>query len=1021
MTDPAPAPAPNSSDALKALLAADRPTPQRLALLETLRGELRGEAAVLALLAAARAEQTLELRRAFFHHAAAADITRIADRNAYVDGIVYFATLEEEADLRRAALTRLGDFLAQGPLIEDVLLESLAAELDPAAQAICLHALLAGRGLRPENKAKLLEFVPRCPPKLRAELIELLVAFDASTVQAGLVVFLDPGETPVLRGRALEELAALPRLEPATLHALEALVLDEPSAALQARVAAILRDVKQLNPELFQILFALFLKYPDRVGLLEALRHRLASFPELLPELSRLFRGLRSARLRSRILALLEKTPAVPLFISALSDLSPQVRLAAIGCCVHHHAAYAAEIERAVLAAARVETLVSVREALAGVFAGATTRRAPEVNRELLAWLERETEPRVERVLARALPAIPLSSENGAAMLRVWRSILLDPATTAAQRDAIVAQLRSAALQDAPELAACLRLLLERSNSIEDVDTLYARLRELEPDAGAHAELILTLFFRFAGEYPRDPLSSWLKDFQALAPTHPAIREQIPTIVRMTGATWISSSADVAAQSSILLPSLLEQIRRGNWIEAGRLLREAWEHRTIRKNDMRVFFKKLLRFPGEEGLMLSTLVMMAKGGLITPEVFDLSFGYLQEFPRSGSYTSLLADFLQGKNQDSAPLRSFDAERVDLEPARQQDPAYRERLFAAFNPRALERYWRGVPEELEFIPQPDNWTNWEYQRWPDKGNAWVVARLYFALKPYDRIAALLATPVNPLVSSARSLHYLLLLQLWQNFDDKLPAPDLDVLLRGIGTLIRTTAGRPSDALLHDRAVLVFQKYWTRQINSQAGGRAVAPDLGEFASDAYVALCGISAGFDTVPAKKFPAVFPELLQGLDPRRLETLWAFGADDWRRFYALYFEGSDADAAARECYEKAQAAEAAARFEDAFTLYDELLKSMAGTRFVTKMHGDITWRRDECDPSRPSSPAEDDSAKIQYAYVQQLIEQAKFDSALRTLERLLKRWWRTPLVMEKRAELVALRADLASRLPRNG
>jgi hypothetical protein len=1010
MTDP--------DEALNSVLAADRPTPQRLELLQTLREELRGEKAVLALLAAAREEKTLQLRRAFFQHAVTAEITRISDRAAYVDGILYFATLEDELDLRSAALARLGDFLAHAPVIEDVLLESLSTKLDAGAQAICLEALLGGRALRPENLPRLLAFIPHCPPELRGELIDLLSEFDATTVQSGLVVLLDPAETPEIRGRALEELAALPRLEPATLHALETLVLNEPSSTLQARVVAILRESKQLNPELFKVIFSLFLKYPDRVELLEALRHRLASFPELLPALSDKFRSLRSAQLRVRILTLLEKTPAVPLFIAALRDPSPQVRLAAVKCCAHHHANYAAEIERNVLAAAQSEALVSVREALARIFATSATRRAPEINRALLDWIERETEPRVERVLAQALPAIPLSSDNGGAMLRTWRKILFDPATTQEKRTAIVAQLRNAAFQDAPELAGCLRLLLERASSIEDVDNLYARLRELEPDAGAHAELILTLFFRFAGDFPRAPLNGWLKDFESLAPTHPFIREQIPTIVRMTGASWISSSADVAAQQSILLPSLMEQIRRGNWIESGRLLRVAWENRTIRKSDMLIFFKKLLRMPGEESLMLSTLVMMAKGGLITPEIFNLSFGYLQEFPRNGSYTSLLADFLQGRNQDPTPMRSINEVRIDLETARQKDPEYRERLFAAFNERSYARYWHGIPEELEFIARPDDWNNWEYQLWPDKSNSWVIARLFFALKPFDRIATLLASPVNPIVSRARSIHYLLLLQIWQNLADDLPPTVLDELLRGIGALIRNTAGRPGDALLYDRAVLVFRKYWSRQINSPEGGRSVAPDLAEFASDVYVALCEVSANFDTAPEKKFPAKFPELLQGLDPKRLEKLWHFGAESWQRLFKEYFEGADEDAAARALYETAQAIEAAARFEDAFKLYDELMTQKTGTRFFKNMRSHIHARRDDCDPSRPFDPAENEGAKVQYKYLHDLIEQKNFDSALRTLDRLLKRWWRTPLIMEKRAELVAKRTELQALLP---
>src|SRR4051812_1944420 len=97
-----------NEEALNSVLAADRPTSQRIALLGTLADELRGENAVLALLAAAQNEKTLELRRALFEHASSSDITRISDRAAFINGMLHFAAIEEEASLRRTALTRLG-------------------------------------------------------------------------------------------------------------------------------------------------------------------------------------------------------------------------------------------------------------------------------------------------------------------------------------------------------------------------------------------------------------------------------------------------------------------------------------------------------------------------------------------------------------------------------------------------------------------------------------------------------------------------------------------------------------------------------------------------------------------------------------------------------------------------------------------------------------------------------------------------------------------------------------------------
>src|ERR1043165_1286668 len=397
-------------DAVKAVLAADRPTAQRLALLESLSVELRGERAVLTLLAAAQAEKTLELRRAFFQHAAASDVTRISDRQAFIQGVLYFATLEDDAALRRTALARLPAWSGYDSVLEDVLVETLLNDLDRETQHVCVAGLNECATRRPENVRKLLDYIVRSPAELREALIELLGRFDAPAAQAGLITLLNPAESEETHSAVLTELGQLPRLEPPTVDALRAYVINEPNAGLQAQAVAILRDSKQADPELFAAIFELFARYPDRSELLEELKHRLASFPDLAEKLGSLFLTLRSAQTRVKILKLLEPVNALALFLRALHDPHWQVRRAAVNCCARHQTRHAVEIERALVDTARSESVIAVREAIAGLFT-ARNRREPEVDRELLAWIEREQSPRVERALAAALSTIPPSGE----------------------------------------------------------------------------------------------------------------------------------------------------------------------------------------------------------------------------------------------------------------------------------------------------------------------------------------------------------------------------------------------------------------------------------------------------------------------------------------------------------------------------------------------------------------------------------------------------------------------------------
>lgn len=859
----------SANDALAAVLDPGRSANRRGELLVTLADELRDSVSVLALLEAAQAEPALELRRAFFEHALATDVTRIQDRPRFFAGLRHFAVVEDDAGLRGRALARLSPWGGEFAEVETLLVETLLHEFDSALQQVCLQGLQNLVRWQPATVQAVLDFVPRAPRMLRRMLADVLDRADAPSSQRGLVALLDPAESPEVRVHALEALSKQTRLEPATWTAIHNLICRETTEEFRAAMIMTLRQCSHADAEGLRVVFALLQRFPDRGDLLAALEHRLASFPELMPQLEDRFLAMRSARTRVRILELLQDAPALPLFLRALDDPHPQVRRTAVARCAGLHAAGSADVVRAGLKAATVECVASVREALAELVV-ARIGPDPEVHRGILDWLERESEPRIRRVLAHSLASMAPTAENLHAILRAARAILLDPATDAEMRRRMVGLLANVAFREAPELVDCLRTLLERSDSIEEVEALYDRLRELEPDAHAHAELLLSLFYRFAGEYPRDPLPQWLREFEALAPSDAVVRAHIPTIVRMTGATWISGAASSAEQQSMLLPGLMEQIRRGNWVESARLLREAWERRTIRKSDLRALFRKLLVTPGQEGLMQSAMVMMAKGGLTGPDILDLGFEYLDQHPRGGDYTHLVCDFLQGRDQDTTPRRSIDEVRIDLEPGRRADPHYRARLFEAFQQRGLDRFYRHRPEEKKRLPRPRDWSEWEYLLWPDKGIDWPVARLFFELKPYERIAQALAEPVNAAGSPARSVQYLLLLHLWQNPADRLPATVQDLLLCGLGALVRFGSDRTGTNLLRDRAVLVFRNLWMRGVHRNHDGE-VAQDLRDLAADVYVALCDVSAGFKDKVERKFPSVRPEVLHGMNEMRV------------------------------------------------------------------------------------------------------------------------------------------------------
>jgi HEAT repeat protein len=991
---------------LTQILAADRPLQQRLSLLQTIKDELVDDPSIQALLAAAREEKTLELRNAFLQIAFRIDITRISDRDRYIDNILHFAAFEENVALRRDAIVRLGRLAGHEARAEEILLESLCCDLDPNIQLACLDALSHCVNKAPETIKRLLEFARGSPRGLRKDLVQLFGQLQSDDAQAGLSIFLHPSEDLAVRRQALTKLGQMPKLSPDVSAQIFRMVTDDPSAQLQQQAVLVLRDSKQIDAELFARVFSLLTRFPDRTDLLEAVRYRLASFPELLKTLPEVFVSATSAQIRLRILELVKNAPAIELFIKALSDPKWQVRRAAIEICRVHYADNADRIGMALVEAARAERIVVLRQDIARAFRDASRRNA-SVDKALTEWFERETEPRVQSDLVLALRAIPANGEHRGAMLRAYRTILSEPFCDKSLRATILDELGNFHLETDPGYADDLKSQLRRCSSVQEMETLYARLRAVESDPSTHGDLLLQLFYRFIGEYPREVLANWLTDFKNLSAHNERIRGEIPYIVQLTGASWILGAAEADAQKSVLLPALLEQVRVGKTIEAVRLLEEAFANRTLRKSDLITFFKSLLPMQHVENVMNRVIVLMQRGGLDSREILEVCFDFLRDNPRDSSHTSMVSDFLQGVDQDHTPRRTIDEKRPDYAAARKQDPNYRALVFEAFSQEGLSNYWGDLPEEFDkpFEAKDDN--DWEYQKWADCAQDWNIAKMFFDLKPYDRIIEILRLPVNPEISSPRTLQFLILKKLWPEPDLKFP--DRMTLIEAVGSLFRSTRKQESQRLLNDRAVLVFYTLWDRWINRQEGLSGISPLMSEMAAEIYAAVCQRKAAFFKAE-KKFPEVFPEILIGMDVEHLKSLWPFDAGLWTAISKAKLEAIPDELKARQLHTTVLTIQDEGRFEECFVLYEGLLK-LKHTSYVKTHYSILAYRKDDFDWEK--KPSEDDEKTAQFQYdsiLEKVNKNAKPSQITHAIEYAFGKLWKTKVLTEHRAELLTLR-----------
>ena len=84
---------------------------------------------------------------------------------------------------------------------------------------------------------------------------------------------------------------------------------------------------------------------------------------------------------------------------------------------------------------------------------------------------------------------------------------------------------------------------------------------------------------------------------------------------------------------------------------------------------------------------------------------------------------------------------------------------------------------------------------------------------------------------------------------------------------------------------------------------------------------------------------------------------------------------------------------------------------------FLKKMRSTLEYSRADCDPAKPSSPNDEQAAKTQYDFLETQIQGPRPDQAIRTLDRLLKRYWRTEFLKDKRAELITVKEQLNAKI----
>ncbi|WP_343668980.1 hypothetical protein [Chitinophaga sp.] len=837
------------------LISAERPEHERLEALNSLQPFLETDEAVEKLAAAAREENTLSVRAHMLKLLVNIPTTRLSQREALIDTLSWFACLEPERPLRRLAIEAVSNLAAHLDGVQEILADTLVNDLDPVIQQICLEGLSRTVNISADTITKVGDFIALAPASVKPALLYLVTRFPTDTAATLALQFLSPLEGRKTRETAIGFLAGLPAPSATVIEQLSTRFMAETDLYVRRAIIALLSNLREIDTTLFSGIFSALQKAPDQPELLALVRDRLVAHPELQGALTQLFAQTPSAGLKIRVLSLLKHCEIPALLITALHDKNPYVREAAIPYLEKKFVL----LEPALAEAIKEEPLPALRSALVTVLLH--SGRKSEATLQLLTNLAiAETDHYLKTQLINAVLEVPVTPANKEALLQLFREVLESNWYPDQTRNAVIARLKTFSYSDSPDLKRSLGLLLEQSKDIRELAATYALLKTLEVDFSQLAPAILTSLYRHIAWYPQSPLDEWVQLLGKLAATDTNVRAQLPHIISLTKANWLLSDADKSDQTGAFLPAFRQTMMKKNgmqtFMEAERMLQDAWQNRTIKKAEVIELYKLLLSMPKPGGILHQLLQIMQTGKLVTPELVQISLDYLQNASdKDAQY--MVRKYLEGTGFI--------------------DPAYREQLNRLFTPENYAQYIKFSMPTLHSKRRYATLNDWEYQGWAALYSQWPIAELLFALEPGDLIEQIFNN-IPDSNSPEATLPYVVLEHLFRQANGKWARSiygDVQKLQSFLTLLYNNIRQLPEENTLRDRMVYVFWKKW----NDYARQASPGPELTAAAAHVYIAVCKVVKRLEPAFAGK---VFPPVLKDMDKGIVKQQWPWSPELW-------------------------------------------------------------------------------------------------------------------------------------------
>ncbi len=899
----------NFTPILEAVLSQERTVTERIQSLRELQQFLYEEEVIQKLSELVYHEQSVQMREVLLSIIAEIDITKISNRKPYLECLGYFSAIETETELRKIALQKLISLSTYDNAIQILLAEILINDFDENIQQLCLKGIFSFVQKQKEVVEILQRYVQSAPKELRRSIFTIATQLERNDAEKIILALLQPWEEYAIRENALIFIQKLPSLSSSTIQNLLQHFRNEPDAALKEKIITIINQLQYVDAEIYQIIFNAIEQTPELHAMLEVFVHRMANQPEHIPQLTQLYSKATSVQLKWKILSLFENIPLTALYITALSDYNVWLRFKAVELCLLHFLKDPKIIWNALIEAATKEQHAFLKTHILKKFLE-TGRKPVEIEKVLLQWCETEKDPFVQQMLSLVILDIPITEENKNVLLKFYQQVVREPHFSPKVRNAVIERLQSFAYSNDKDLKESLLTLLHYADTIEMVETVFERLQTQQFDIQSIVPDLLTVFYKHIAHYPRDPLHSWARMFYNASLNMEEVRSQLPYIIELTGEVWMLDRVEANTQKNNFLPAFKTalQSRAGNAsIEIFHLLKDAWENRTIRKNDIISALQFAIVVPNQEGTVQQIFQMLEEAKLVTSELMDFCLHVVK-----GNYDNSIC---------------YTIEKY-LEKVCYTNEEFRKKLLQNFTQQEYTLFQKNsIPKEMERIPK--TLRDWQSSSSYSRYDSWKIADVYFALSPHEDIFTLLTTMPDKNISGELTIHYLILQHLWRNPREWgqyfLKEDNREKFFRAIFHLMKSVEGNQKSLSLYERAVWIFKQRWDEYSRSKKNTPLPA-DLLQAVAEVYIALCKKQEQLE--PQSN---TFPDFLKGMDIATLEKLWFWKDEEkkWETFIDTY--------SVEKMYEEATDDLRSGNKENAYRLLKELLARYGHTKFVQK------------------------------------------------------------------------------------